>query len=245
MSKTYEALKRAEALRAGNEQGGRPETRQEPLTGDLPTTGADDFYELRQRLVGAAVGDTIKSVMVVSALHGEGTSTVACLMAKALAERGRSNALLVDLNLRTPSLWRLMDAKGRDGITGVVAEKHTVDDVIQETEFDGLKLITAGNGEVDAIDVIDNPRTLEVVTELGRHADAVFLDAPPITLYPDARALAPLVDGVILVVEADVTPVGVANRAVELIRESGANIVGAVLNKRRDYIPERVLQLIG
>jgi Mrp family chromosome partitioning ATPase len=66
-----------------------------------------------------------------------------------------------------------------------------------------------------------------------------------VTLYPDARALAPLVDGVILVVEADVTPVAVANRAVELIRDTGANLLGVVLNKRRDYIPDRVLQLVG
>ena len=76
-------------------------------------------------------------------------------------------------------------------------------------------------------------------------ADAVFIDAAPVTLYPDARALAPLVDGVVLVVEADITPVSVAARAVDLIRDSGANILGVVLNKRHDYIPERVLQLIG
>jgi len=167
------------------------------------------------------------------------------LLAKAMADRGRSHVLLVDLNLRTPSLWRLMDAKGRDGFTSLVAESRAIDEVKQQTATEGLDLITAGNGYVDAIDVIDNARTLEVVSDLGRHADAVFIDVAPVTLYPDARALAPLVDGVLLVVEADVTPVSVANRAVELIRETGANLLGVVLNKRRDYIPERLLQLIG
>ena len=106
-------------------------------------------------------------------------------------------------------------------------------------------VVTAGNGYVDPIDVIDNRRTLELVSDLGRHADVVFIDCAPVTLYPDARALAPIVDGVVLVVEADVTPVSVANRAVELIRDTGANILGVVLNKRRDYIPDRLLQLIG
>jgi len=120
-----------------------------------------------------------------------------------------------------------------------------LEDVVQSTELDALKIVTAGNGYVDPIDVIDNRRTLEIVSHLGNYADVAFIDCAPVTLYPDARALAPIVDGVILVVEADVTPVSVANRAVELIRDTGANVLGVVLNKRRDYIPERLLQLIG
>ena len=242
MSKTYEALKRAEALRAKKRT-----TEQEPLAPPehLPVGGSDDYYELRRRLMGAAVGDTVKSVLVVSSLHGEGASSIACLLARAMSERGRANAVLVDLNLRTPSLWRLMQAKGRDGFTSIIAESRTIDAVMQDTDSETLKVITAGNGYVDPIDVIDNRRTLEVVGDLGRHADVAFVDCAPVTLYPDARAIAPIVDGVVLVVEADVTPVSVASRAVELIRDTGANLLGVVLNKRRDYIPERLLQLIG
>jgi capsular exopolysaccharide synthesis family protein len=162
-----------------------------------------------------------------------------------MSERSRARTLLVDLNLRTPSLWRLMQAKGRDGFTSVIAESRTLEDVMQETDSESLRVVTAGNGYVDPIDVIDNRRTLEIVSDLGKHADVVFIDCAPVTLYPDARALAPIVDGVVLVVEADVTPVSVASRAVELIRDTGANVLGVVLNKRRDYIPDRLLQLIG
>jgi len=246
MSKTYEALKRAEALRAkkrttDGDQGPAAATEEH----HLPVGGSDDYYELRRRLIGAAVGDTVKTILIVSPLHGEGASSVACLLARAMSERSRSSTLLVDLNLRTPSLWRLMQAKGRDGFTSVIAETRALDDVMQDTDSETLHVVTAGNGYVDPIDVIDNRRTLEIVSDLGKHADVVFIDCAPITLYPDARALAPIVDGVILVVEADVTPVSVASRAVELIRDTGANILGVVLNKRRDYIPDRLLQLIG
>jgi capsular exopolysaccharide synthesis family protein len=246
MSKTYEALKRAEALRA-KKRTTEPAGDATPATEEhhLPAGGSDDYYELRRRLIGAAVGDSVKTVLVVSPLHGEGASSVACLLARAMSERSRSKTLLVDLNLRTPSLWRLMQAKGRDGFTSVIAESRTLPEVMQETDAETLHVITAGNGYVDPIDVIDNRRTLEIVSELGRHADVVFIDCAPITLYPDARALAPIVDGVILVVEADVTPVSVASRAVELVRDTGANVLGVVLNKRRDYIPDRLLQLIG
>jgi capsular exopolysaccharide synthesis family protein len=246
MSKTYEALKRAEALRARQQEPtSAPGPAYEAPLADLPVGGADDYYELRRRLIGSAVGDAIKTVLVVSALHGEGASSTACLLARAMADRGRARSLLVDLNLRTPSLWRMLGAKQRQGLTSVVSGERPLSDVVQQTPYDGVNLVTAGNGYANAIDVIDNPKTLETVSELGRHADVVFIDAAPVTLYPDARAIAPLVDGVILVVEADVTPVAVANRAVELIRDTGANLLGVVLNKRRDYIPDRVLQLVG
>jgi len=245
MSKTYEALKRAEALRAKQQEPAQHGPTPDPILTELPVSGADDFYELRRRLIGSAVGDAIKTVLVVSALHGEGASSIACLLGRAMADRGRAKSLLVDLNLRTPSLWRMLGARQRQGLTSVVAGERALTDVVQATPHEGVSLVTAGNGYANAIDVIDNTKTLEMVSELGRHADVVFIDAAPVTLYPDARALAPLVDGVILVVEADVTPVAVANRAVELIRDTGANLLGVVLNKRRDYIPDRVLQLVG
>lgn len=246
MSKTYEALKRAEALRAKRRSADSEERLSHADRGpDLPSSGSDDYYELRRKLLGSAVGDSVKTVLVVSALHGEGASNVACLLAKSMADRGRAKTLLVDLNLRTPSLWRLMQVKGRDGFTSIVSENRAVEEVVQDTEFDGLKVVTAGNGYSDAIDVIDNRRTMEIVGDLGRQADVVFIDAAPVTLYPDARALAPLVDGVVLVIEADVTPVVIANRAVELIRDAGATLLGVVLNKQKNYIPDRVLQLIG
>lgn len=243
MSKTYEALKKAEALR---EQERSEQLYEAPWpTPQIPLHGADDSYELRRSLLGSAVGDTVKTILVISSLHGEGTSSVASVLAKAIADAGRSHSLLVDLNLRTPSLWRLMNATGQHGFMNVIADTKRIDEVIQPTEFEGVSVITAGTGRLNAVDVVDNERTLELVSGLSRLADVVFIDGPPVTLYPDSRALAPLVDGVIMVVEADTTPVGVASKASEIIRETGANILGAVLNKTRHYIPERLARIIG
>ncbi len=243
MSKTYEALKRAEALRA---QERATETFEVPSpTPTIPMHGADDYYELRRSLLGSAVGESVKTILVVSSLHGEGASSVACLLARAVAEGGRSRALLVDLNLRTPALWRLMNVSGQSGFMNVIAENRRVDEVIQPTDLEGVAIVTAGSGRVSAVEIIDNPKTAEVVASLSHLADVTFIDAPPVSLYPDARALAPLVDGVILVVEADVTPVNVAARAAEIIRETGANLLGVVLNKTRPYIPERIASVLG
>ncbi len=240
MSKTYEALKRAEALRS--RQQGAPA---EHGAFDLPVGSADEYYELRRQLTVLSVGENVRTVLVVSALHGEGASSVTFLLGRAMANRGQGNVLLADLNLRTPSLWRLLKAQSRVGFATAVTDGRPLSDFIQETDTPGLRLLTAGNGYVDAIEVIDHERTASVLAALREQARVAFLDCAPVTLYPDARAMASLVDGVVLVVEADVTPVSVANRAVDIMRDAGANLLGVVLNKRKNYIPGRVLQLIG
>ena len=78
MSKTYEALKRAEALRAKRKPEGDTSQQHTFHHGhhDLPVNGSDDYYELRRRLIGSAVGDSVKTILVVSALHGEGASKI-------------------------------------------------------------------------------------------------------------------------------------------------------------------------
>ncbi len=243
MSKTYEALKRAEALR--NQEAARQTFDVPWPTAAIPVEGADDYYELRRSLLGWEVGESVRTILVASPLHGEGASSVACVLAKAIAEGGRARSMLVDLNLRTPALWRLMNVPGQQGFMNIIADNKRVDEVTQTSDFDGVSVITAGTGRLNAIDVIDSPRTVDILPGLAKLADVVLIDVPPVTLYPDARALAPMVDGVILVIEADVSPVGVANKATEIIRETGANILGVVLNKTQNYIPERLARLIG
>ena len=119
-----------------------------------------------------------------------------------------------------------------------------VDALIDQAERDGLRITGALVTHYHQDHVGGRIFNMEI-EGLARLADVILIDAPPITLYPDARAIAPLVDGVILVVEADSTPVSVAARATEILRESGANILGVVLNKTRQYIPERFSALIG
>lgn len=272
MSKTYEALKRAEAARAdaAKEEAGRlaaavegsaaeaggadpGQTAYLPGMGegfDLGSelgllSGADEYFEVRRSLRSAAIGAELKTVLVVSSLHGEGASTVVCQFARAMADGERARVLLADLNMRTPSLRRLMRVKGREGFMNVVADNVALEDVVQAAGVDGVSVLTAGSGRYGAIEILDRNTAPGVVNSLAEAADLVFADAPPVTLYPDARALAPLFDGVILVVEADTTPVSVATRSCQILRDAGANILGVVLNKRRDYIPDVIDRLVG
>jgi len=127
----------------------------------------------------------------------------------------------------------------------VITGEKTLDQVIQGTSEDGVSLVSAGTGGEDAIILLEKTDMPRLVADLASRADMVFIDVPPFALYPDAAAIAGVVDGVVLVVEADSTPVAVASRTVEAVRKAGGEVLGSVLNKRREYIPAAISELIA
>jgi Mrp family chromosome partitioning ATPase len=127
----------------------------------------------------------------------------------------------------------------------VISGEKTLDQVIQDTAESGVRLVTAGTGGDDAIVLLERADMPALVKELASQADLVFIDVPPFALYPDAATVAGAVDGVVLVVEADSTPVAVASRTIEAIRKAGGEVLGSVLNKRREYIPVAISELVA
>jgi capsular exopolysaccharide synthesis family protein len=241
MSRTYEALKRAENLRSGAAATGQRGV----AAPGIATATADEDFELRQAMTSVNIGGEVKTVAVSSSLHGEGTSSVAWLLARAAAANGRNKVLLVDMNFRTPSLWRMAQAGSPEGVMNVISGEKTLDQVIQDTAESGVRLVTAGTGGDDAIVLLERADMPALVKELASHADLVFIDVPPFALYPDAATVAGAVDGVVLVVEADSTPVAVASRTIEAVRKAGGEVLGSVLNKRREYIPVAISELVA
>ncbi len=241
MSRTYEALKRAENLRSGAAETGQRSV----AAPGIVTATADEDFELRQAMTSINIGAEVKTVVVSSSLHGEGTSSVAWLLARAAASNGENKVLLVDMNFRTPSLWRMAQAGSPEGVMNVISGEKTLEQVIQDTAESGVRLATAGTGGDDAIVLLEKADMPALVKDLASQADLVFIDVPPFALYPDAATVAGAVDGVVLVVEADSTPVAVASRTIEAVRKAGGEVLGSVLNKRREYIPVAISELVA
>lgn len=190
----------------------------------------DTQRELTTLRIGleAALEDKLPRVVAfTSSQVGEGTSTVAADFAMLLAGDGRQRVLLLDLNARRPVLeQRLIPA----------AEGPT-------TPFRGA----GGDSPLQLVPIepehrergfVPPARVEAVIHGLGPRADWVILDAPPVLDAPEAAELATLADGVVLVVEAGSAKRPVIARAAELLRKSGARLIGSVLNRRRLEIPE-------
>lgn len=203
-----------------------------PRVVSVPVTPLDDqtMRELTTLRIGleSSLEDKLPRVVCFTAAQeGEGTSTVAADFAMALAADVRQRVLLIDLNARRPVLEaRLIPA----------AEGPT-------TPFRG----GSGDGALQLVPVepehrersfVPPARVESVLHGIGPRADWVVLDGPPVLEAPEASELASLADGVVLVVQAGVAKRPVIARASELLRKSGARVIGSVLNRRRHEIPE-------
>jgi len=247
LSKIYEALKKAEHERERSRALPSP-SGMAPSEG-VPSDGRDaaddateeDYHRLRAGLVGVGGPSALHTVLVTSARHGEGASTVSLGLATALAKERETRVLLVEGNLRMPSLARLLAVAPADGLSEFLDGKATADGLVVRIEKLNLSAIVAGNSGRQSLDL---EQVANLLARLRPQFDFIIIDAPPVNRYADASILAPRVDGVILVVEADRTPVAEAESAKRQLDKVDARILGVVLNRRRSYIPAFIESLL-
>jgi non-specific protein-tyrosine kinase len=145
--------------------------------------------------------------------------------------QGERRTILVDADLRRPSLHKIFGASNDWGLTTMVIEETTLDDPpLVDVGVDNLWLVPSGPLPPNPADILGSRRMEHVITALKARADVILFDAPPVVSVTDATVLGTKVDGVLLVVCAGRTRREHAQRAKELLERVHVRIVGAVLN---------------
>lgn len=233
MSKIYEALKKAEQ--------DRERTRVQPdaaptalATPEAGNATEEEYQKLRASLISIAVPSGLHTVLVAAPNHGEGATTVAVGLACALGRERESRVLLVEGNWRSPSFRSVLPLSGDAGLSDTFGGRAAPEAMATRIEELNISVVAAGDtgGQAIELEVIDT-----LLARLRSQFDFIVVDGPPVNSYADASVLASKVDGVILVVEADHTPVVEAENAKRQLGKVGARILGVVLNRRRSYIP--------
>ena len=240
MSRIYDAMKRGAALEASRRSLAAAGPQGAPLV-DRVAEGYQRVLHAIQGRQGAKPGGAI---LIVSAAHGEGTSTVARELAALLGRNGPTRAVLVDANLRTPSQHKAFGVERGGGLTEVVTRGLALDQAVRNGNSSSVALLTCGRPASHPTGILGAPALREVLEGLRAKYAWVIVDGPPATVYSDAGILAPLVDGVVLVVEAEKTRWQVAEQAKRSLEESGARLLGAVLSRRRFHIPKSLYGLL-
>jgi succinoglycan biosynthesis transport protein ExoP len=174
-------------------------------------------------------------VMFTSSVTGEGTTTIATQFASLLAGDPALRPLLLDLNVRRPGVAAQL-ARPRPGQPGAAAS---------EAARAGRALTVALlAGDPQAHDVPRPGAVRALLTTLSAQHDWIVVDGPPVLDAPEAADIAEVVDGVVLVVRSGRTKRPVVARAAELLRKSGARVLGSVLNRRRLEIPDFIYRRI-
>jgi capsular exopolysaccharide synthesis family protein len=123
------------------------------------------------------------------------------------------------------------------GLRALLLEEATLEEAIKDTELENLKILSSGKGATSPMQLLASDRIKEIFDECKAQFDLVICDAPPIVAVHDAEILAPHSDGVLLIVMAGKTFREVVIRAIELLKEVEANILGVVLNDIQGTLP--------
>jgi capsular exopolysaccharide synthesis family protein len=147
--------------------------------------------------------------------------------------------LLVDANVRQPTLHAWFGLEQKHGFIDLVMGRRRVSEVIKDTAFPNVRIITAGffpPGE-NKLDVLSGIKA-ETKQAIEEGFDWVVYDVSPVNSYPDTLMLSPLTDGVVLVIMAESTRRAAVKKVKDSLKSINANILGGVLNGRRYVVPK-------
>jgi len=170
----------------------------------------------------------LKVIMIASAVVGEGKTLTAANLALTLSESYQRDVLLMDADLRRPSLNTVFGLDGASGLAeGLMSLEENKLHLHQVSSH--LSILPAGKPSSDPMAGLTSDRMRRLVNEAKASFDWVIIDTPPVALLTDASLLASMVDGALLVVHAGSTPYELVKRAVEAI--GGERLLGVVLNR--------------
>jgi capsular exopolysaccharide synthesis family protein len=191
------------------------------------SAAAEAYRTLRTSIAFRAAQQGLKTLLVTGPSAGEGKSTTATNLAATLAQAAK-RVVLVSADLRKPSVHRFFRMYNTVGLVDVLAGEASLRQVMKEVA--GVQLLLSGAIPSNPAEILQSEAMGEILDELKSNADFVIIDSPPALVVADALALAPRVDGVLLVADAEATTRGAVMSARSQLEQVGANLIGAVLN---------------
>lgn len=170
-----------------------------------------------------------KKVVITSAMPGEGKTTTCLNLAISFAKANKK-VLIIDGDLRNPVIHKVFEQPLAPGLSDVLIGFKELQDCINETPFDNLRIITAGTIPPNPADLLVLPSFLDMMDKLMTKFDIIFLDTPPVNLYADALSVANNMDGTILVTKYNWTKREILNQTIAKYKKIDAKIFGVILN---------------
>ena len=197
------------------------------VIGSMPAATLEQYRRLAAALHQMNLNTGLQVVMVASAVAGEGKTLTSANLALTLSESYRRRVLLIDADLRRPSLHRIFGLPNLGGLTEVLkrgSEQRMCARPVSET----LSVVTAGQPDSEQIAHITSSQMQTLLQQAREFYDWVILDTPPVALLSDAKLLGSMVDGALLLVRAGKTPYPIVQSAIQAIGRE--RILGTILN---------------
>jgi capsular exopolysaccharide synthesis family protein len=199
------------------------------MNGDEHAAGKEVFRTLRTRLYQVRAVQPLKTVIITSALPGEGKTFVTSNLAQSLIRQRDRRVLLIDADLRVPNLHTPLGASLSPGLSDYLLGEVGELGILQRGRDENLFLIPGGRSVPNPNELLPNGKLEQLLERLGPAFDWILMDSPPTIPVSDTTILAKMCDGLLMVVRAGSTPFDLAQKACQEF--SDRPLLGAVLNR--------------
>jgi capsular exopolysaccharide synthesis family protein len=190
-------------------------------------TALQQYRRLASTLHQLQLERGLRSLIITSAVAGEGKTITAANLALTLSESLRRRVLLIDADLRRPVLDRVFKTRSSPGLSNILSSNEPVARVVAVS--DRLTLLAGGRPEHDPSGALTSERMRDLIEDAVKSFDWVLIDTPPVAVFSDAALLSMFADGVLMVIRASSTPVSQIQRGIAAVTPE--RIVGTVLNQ--------------
>ncbi len=189
----------------------------------------EEYRNLRTQLLHKNKKRKLQAIVVASVGPSEGKSVTALNLSWLFAQTDGLRALIIDSDLRRPSLADYLGIESKSGLSEVLTGGASLTESIIRLQPSGLHLLPGGAARSDVAELISGPRFAEILDECRRHFDFIIIDAPPLGIFTDASLLINLADGAMLVVRANHTKFKDVDRILDSLPRE--RMLGTILNQ--------------
>ena len=195
------------------------------------STISEAYRMLRTNIEFSNLDQDLKTIVVTSSKQNEGKTTIVANLAVSFAHLENKKVLIIDGDLRNPSIHRMFNITNSYGLTDVLTGKKSLETCLQTCELKNLHIMTTGVVPPNPSEMLSSNKMKNFIELMKEHYDYIFIDSPPIGIITDAGIISTYVDGTVMVVSSREVDIELAKIAKERIDKVNANIIGAVLNK--------------
>lgn len=190
----------------------------------------ESYKKARTNIVYSIVKKGCKKISFTSSSKSEGKTITAVNIAIALAQQVDTKVLIVDCDLRRPRVQSVLDIAVENGITNYLNFECEISDIIYNSKINNLDAICCGTIPPNPSELLSSENMRELINELSKHYDFIIFDTPPVGVVIDAVPIIKQTDGVVMVVRDNVTDITDYKKAIDILKRSEANIIGAIFN---------------